>query len=246
MVNSIGYNYTQYNPYNVVTRQFSGINAAAVSTMLSGYQDNSSLVSQTTSTQTRLSSALKEVRESYSDLKPAAQALTASHQNGVFKKSDSSAIVSAVKDFADKYNNTVDTLQDNSDLVNKRLLKNLTQAASDNKSRLGDIGITINKDKTLTVDTDKLEEAISEAISSNLSGVKTTLGSTSGLASKVAKVSTNTLAQPMAAMVNSNNYVDQLTKNSQYQALINQYFSSIFPASFSQLYGVGGLVDTVI
>jgi len=242
MVNSIGYNYTQYSPYNVVTRQFSGINAAAVSTMLSGYQDNSSLVSQTTPTQTRLSSALKEVRESYSDLKPAAQALTASNQDSVFKKSDSSAIVSAVQEFADQYNNTVDTLQDNSGLVNKRLLKNLTQAANDNKSRLGDIGITINKDKTLTVDTDKLKEAIS----SNLSGVKTTLGSTSGLASKVAKISTNTLAQPMAAMVNSNNYVDQLTKNSQYQALINQYFSSTFPASFSQLYGVGGLVDTVI
>lgn len=242
MVNSIGYNYTQYNPYNLVTRQFSGINAADVSTMLSGYQDNSSLVSQTTSTQTRLSSALKEVRESYSDLKPAAQALTVSNQNGVFKKSDSSAIVSAVKDFADKYNDTVDTLQDNSDLVNKRLFKNLTQAASDNKSRLGDIGITINKDKTLTVDTDKLKEAIS----SNLAGVKNALGSVGGLASKVAKVATNTLIQPMAAMVNSNNDAAQLTAKAQYQAQLNQYLSRTFTASFSQLYGVGGLVDTVI
>ena len=242
MVNSIGYNYTQYNPYNLVTRQFSGINAADVSAMLSGYQDNSSLVSQTTSTQTRLSSALKEVRESYSDLKPAAQALTASNQDSVFKKSDSSAIVSAVQKFADQYNNTVDTLKDNTGLVNKHLLKNLTKAADDNKFRLDDIGITINKDKTLTVDTDKLKDAIN----SNLAGVKNALGSAGGLASKVAKVATNTLMQPMAAMVNANSDSAQLTAKAQYQAQLNQYLSRTFTASFSQLYGVGGLVDTVI
>ena len=241
MVNSIGYNYNQYNPYNLITRQFSGTNAITAAAMLSGYQDDS-LISQTTSIQTKLGNALKEVRESFSDLKPAARELIASNQDSVFKKTDSSAIVSAVKDFADKYNDAVGTLQDNTGLVNNRLLQNLTKAAGDNKSRLADIGITVNKDKTLTIDTDKLEQAIS----SNLSGVKTTLGSASGLASKVAKVSTNTLAQPMAAMVNSNKYANQLTPNAQYQAQISQYLSRTFTGSVSQLYGVGGLVDTVI
>ena len=243
MVNSISSSYNRYNSYNSVIRQLYGDNSTAVSAILSGYQNqNNSVNAYSTSNQTQLSKTLRDVREAYSDLKTSAQTLVASSQNSVFEKEDDSAIVSAVQDFADKYNNTVETLKDNSDILNKRLLKNLTTAVGDNKARLADIGITVNNDKTLTVDKDKLQQAVS----TNLSTVKTALGSAGGLASKVAKVATNTLAQPMAAMVNTGNSADRSAMNSQYQSQLSEYLGRSYTSFYSQLYGLGGLVDTVI
>ncbi len=243
MVSSIGSNSnTQYNYYNSVIRQLYGNNTANAAAILSGQKNISSYVSQSVANKTQLSNTLRDVRESFNDLKSAAQVLTASNQSSVFKKSDSSAIVSAVQEFADKYNKTVETLQDNKDVLNNKLLKNLTNSANDNKTRLADIGITVNGDKTLTIDKDKLKQAIS----TNVSTVKTALGSAGGLASKVSKVATNALTQPMAAMVNSNNSVNQRTLHAQYQAQLSQYLNNTYTASFGQLYGIGGLVDTVI
>ena len=234
MVNSVSNSYNWYNSYNSVTRQLYGNNSTAISAILSGYQNqNSSAISRNAANQTQLSKTLRDVRESYSDLKASAQTLDASGQNSVFKKDDSKAVISAVQDFAEKYNDTVETLQDkdNSGILNKRLLKNLTEAANDNKARLADIGITINKDKMLTVDKDKL----GQAVTTNLSAVKTALGSAGGLASKVAKVSTNTLAQPMAAMVNNGNSAERSVFNAQYQSQLSEYLGSAYTSFYSQL-----------
>lgn len=242
MVNSIS-SYSRDNSYNSVIRQLFGNNSTAVSAILSGYQNqNSNAISRNAEKQTQLTRTLRDVRESYSDLKASAQTLVASSQNSVFYKDDSKAVVSAVQDFAEKYNDTVETLQDNSDILNKRLLKNLTEAAHDNKARLADIGITVNSDKTLTVDKDKLEQAVT----TNLSAVKNALGSAGGLASKVAKVATNTLVQPMAAMVNNGNSAERTALNTQYQAQLSEYLGITYTSFYSQLYGVGGLVDTII
>jgi hypothetical protein len=49
----------------------------------------------------------------------------------------------------------------------------------------------------------------------------------------------------MAAMVNPANDVDQRAIRDQYQAQISQYINHSYTSFFSQLYGVGGLVDTV-
>lgn len=242
MVNSIS-SYNRYNSYNSVFRQLYGNNSTAVSTILSEYQNqNSSVISRNAEKQTQLTRTLRDVRESYSDLKASAQTLVASSQNSVFKKADSKAVVSAVQDLAEKYNDTVETLRDNSDILNKRLLKNLTEAAGVSKARLADIGITVNNDKTLTVDKDKLEQAVT----TNLSAVKTAVGSAGGLASKVAKVAANTLAQPMAAMVNNGSSVERSALNTQYQAQLSEYLGSTYTSFYSQLYGVGGLVDTIV
>ncbi|MBP2636882.1 MAG: Flagellar hook-associated protein 2 C-terminus [Firmicutes bacterium] len=244
MVNAIS-SYNRYNSYSSLIRQLYGNNSTPVSAILSGYQNqNSSAISRNAANQAQLSRTLRDVREAYDDLKTSAQTLVASSQNSVFKKDDSKAVVSAVQDFAEKYNDTVETLQDkdNSSILNKRLLKNLTEAASDNKVSLADIGITVNNDKTLTVDKDKLEQAVT----TNLSAVKTALGSAGGLASKVAKVATNTLAQPMAAMVNNGNSTERSALNTQYQAQLSEYLGSTYTSFYSQLYGVGGLVDTIV
>lgn len=241
MVNSIGNSYNQYNYYNSLIRQFNGNNTSNVPAILyGGYQNNNNTASLNTASKTQLSAALKDVRESFGELKTSAQALVTSNQNSVFKKTDSSAIVSAVKDFAGKYNETVETLQDNKDVLNNKLLKNLTTAAQDNKSRLSEIGITVNNDKTLTIDADKLKKAVAD----NLTNVKSLLGSTGGIANKVAKVATNTLSQPLAGIINPSN--EKKVANAQYQAQLNQYFSNTYSGSFAQLYGLGGLLDTSI
>lgn len=245
MVNSISSysSYNRYNFYSSLIRQLNGNNSTPVSAILSGYQSqNSSAISRNAANQVQLTRTLRDVREAYSDLKASAQTLVASSQNSVFKKDDSKAIVSAVQDFAEHYNDTVETLRDNSDILNKRLLKNLTEVAHDSKARLADIGITVNNDKTLTVDKDKLEQAVN----TNLSAVKTALGSVGGLASNVAKVATNTMAQPMAAMVSNGNSAERSAFNTQYQAQLSEYLGRTYTSFYSQLYGVGGLVDTIV
>lgn len=94
---------------------------------------------------------------------------------------DVSAVSSQVASFVKQYNSTVNTLSDNSGLINSSVLKDLTSYAGGNRAKLSDIGVTVNSDKTITLDTKKLEKALT----TDFDNTKNLLGGAGGLASSV-------------------------------------------------------------
>lgn len=97
---------------------------------------------------------------------------------------DNSKIYSAVEKFASSYNEAVSFLNNNKDKSNEisNLAQSYTSIVKYNKSTLSGIGINVDANGKLTIDKDKLMNAIKE----NKDIVRNTLGdSTSGVANKI-------------------------------------------------------------
>lgn len=93
---------------------------------------------------------------------------------------DSEKVKSNIADFVKDYNALVTSLQDNSGLVNKSLLNNLTNISRGKSYSLKRIGINIGADQTLSVDNEKL----SKALRNDPESVEKIIGGHNGLADK--------------------------------------------------------------
>lgn len=153
-------------------------------------------------------------------------------------KADSDAIIKSITDFAKAYNDAVGVLKDNTGVLSNKLLSGLTRSASDNRIALEDMGITVQADRTLAVDRDKLEKAIY----TNSDRVTRLVGGPGGLASQVDKVTTAMAAQPG----NNETVAGSYTGAGTYQTQLNQYRYSNMSSLLSSMYSVGSLVDSYI
>ena len=116
--------------------------------------------STTASTAADDTKTLAEVQSTTDSLKESADALLAKGKNSLFKDEDvNDKLYSAVSKFVDNYNSVLKT----SDSVNSTSVLNrmqgLTSATSANKNLLEKVGITINKDNTLSIDKDTFMKA---------------------------------------------------------------------------------------
>lgn len=123
----------------------------------------------TTSTAADSSKTLAKIQESADGLKESADKLIEKGQNSLFKEKDitttdengvqtttkgydTDALYNAVTDFVKDYNSLLDSVDDSNStsILNKSLsLVNMTAA---NEKLLADVGITINKDNSLSID----------------------------------------------------------------------------------------------
>lgn len=89
-------------------------------------------------------------------------------KDSIFEKAKESGekkeIDSNVEEMVEKYNETVQALGKSSDFLSAYYKKMMTQAASEQKEALGQIGITIEKDGLLKLDTEKIKEADMDCI----------------------------------------------------------------------------------
>lgn len=116
--------------------------------------------STNTSTAVDDTKTLAEVQSTTDSLKESADALRASDKKSLFKDGEvNDKLYSAVSKFVDDYNSVLKT----SDSVNSSSILNrvqgLTSATSANKNMLEKIGITINKDNSLSIDKDTFMKA---------------------------------------------------------------------------------------
>lgn len=93
---------------------------------------------------------------------------------------DSEKVRNKITDFVKDYNALVTSLQDNSGLVNKSLLNNLTNISRGKSYSLKRIGINIGADQTLSVDNEKL----TKALQNDPESVEKIIGGHNGLADK--------------------------------------------------------------
>lgn len=118
----------------------------------------------------------------------------------------------AAANMAEDFNDTLKYLQQNSGILNDYYRQSLKEITSENKTELSEIGITVGRDGSLSVDKAKLEEADSET-------VKKVLGASGVFAKRI---------NAIASRVADNAKANMETASSQYNSagsLANSYLS---------------------
>ncbi|WP_411679298.1 flagellar filament capping protein FliD [Clostridium thailandense] len=141
---------------------------------------------------------------------------TTSNAVKVTVKQDSSKIGEDINNFVQDYNNLIKDAR-NSGISNSNALKGINSIIDRSKSSLEKMGITVNKDDTLSVDKNKLNNKIENDIKT----VKDTFNSYQGVATKIKNYSSSIAKNPFTAvgvntidvynkgLISSSNYLNQ-------------------------------------
>lgn len=151
--------------------EYSTIKTGAYKKLLTSYYNKTDSSNKTSQTGTKYQvkgntsiekKQLTEVKDAADNLYSAASKLTdTSSSKSLFKNASSvtGEISSAVKKFVNNYNTLLDEAGDTSNSKVTGKVSFMTNQTNAYKSSLEKVGITINDDKTLTVDEDKLAKA---------------------------------------------------------------------------------------
>ncbi len=140
-----------------------------------------------------------------------AESFTAEGEESVFAKAKESGsneeIYAGVETLVEKYNQTLELLRKTQSPLNEYYSQMLQGAVSDNSKALSEIGITISKDGTVSLDKDKLKAA-------DVDTLKKTLGTPGGFSTKMAFLATH---------ISDNAEANAESLTSQYNAQGNSY-----------------------
>jgi len=141
---------------------------------------------QNTTVNKTQSAAYKKLEETSSSLSEALEVFLEEGEEGIFQKEDKAELTDSVKHMLKKYNETVKALKNTSNPLNDFYGEMLKEAATESEEGLSAIGISQSKDGSLSLNTEKMEEAgiekIKEVLDSN--GLFTT--KTAYIASRIA------------------------------------------------------------
>jgi flagellar hook-associated protein 2 len=149
---------------------------------------------------------------------------------------DTSAVFDDIKKFVSSYNNMINFSNDNLDTFNgaSKLKSDYTNIIGIQKTPLNSMGITINSDKTLSIDEKKLDAAIKN----NPTKVKDTFSGYNGIAEQIYKKSNEISISP-------SKYANNLFTNSENSSLSN-YISETNYTAYFQSMSVGSIVNSLV
>lgn len=205
--------------------ELSSIRSGAYKKLLTAYysQDKSSSssvksVTNKTNTVSRTEAKqLSEVKDAADELYESASKLTDTSSKGLFKKADSVTddIVSAVKDYVKDYNSLIEEAADTSNTKVSGKVSFMTNQTNAYKNALSKVGITINADKTLSVDEKLFKKA-------DISDVKSLFNGSSSMAYQ-SFVRASAISSAAENANNSALYGANGTYNSYYSSAYNWY-----------------------
>jgi hypothetical protein len=183
------------------------INLMMSNTAGSSSSSLNSLLSNTGSSKSSLlsSTAAKEqqaVNLNTLNLMTAAGTLTSGNPQTVFtgaKTQDATKIQKAVTTFVTTFNKAVDSLSGSSSAVSNQSAEKLTALAGANSKALSAIGITIDDEGKLVVNSAKLKAAAT----SSQTAVQTAFNGSNSFASKVASISRSSISQSLGITSNA-------------------------------------------
>lgn len=175
--------------------------------------------------------------ESAESLRSSAKVLGSTSKNGIFENAkrtgSKDAIFSQVKQLVSGYNGAMSGIKNDNSSLNKVYRQLMENATTENSEFLSNIGITVNKDKTLSIDETKMKNA-------SVDDLEAALGSKSGFTSRVGSVAENVSRNAIstAASLNSvrNSYGASLFSYNTYGSLGrgNSNFLSALLSGFSR------------
>ncbi len=112
--------------------------------------------SQDAKSASALQKVFRELRNASDDLRKRASELLETGENSLFGKAeetkDTEKILSGVKDMISSYNKTLELLKGADGSLNSFYYKELKSAAAANEEQLKSVGVTLNKDGSLSID----------------------------------------------------------------------------------------------
>lgn len=182
---------------------------------------DSSKTSSKTSTSTSKDDAktLAAIETSTDALKESADALLEKGSKSVFNSDKEDAVYDAVAAFVEDYNSVVETAgksDTNSILQNTLSMVNSTKA---NEKMLGKVGITINKDNTLSIDKEAFKKADETTVKSMFNTNGSFAYSVSASASFI-----NFKAETEASKANTYDFNGKFNQNYTSGSIFNSYF----------------------
>lgn len=112
--------------------------------------------SQDAKSASALQKVFRELRNTSDDLRKRASELLETGEDSLFGKAeeekDTGKIIAGVKDMIGSYNKTLELLKETDGSLNSFYYKELKNAAAANEEQLKSVGITLNKDGSLSID----------------------------------------------------------------------------------------------
>lgn len=126
--------------------------------------------------------------ENAETLRSSANILSSAGKNNIFENAKSTeskdALISQAKQMVSGFNSTMRGIQNETSSLNRVYRRMMENAAADNSDSLSNIGITVNKDKTLSIDEAKFKSA-------SIDDIEAAIGSKSSFTSKVESMAEN-------------------------------------------------------
>lgn len=201
--------YAQNKTSNVNSSSNSNANSSAVKNPVKTNNKSTELTT-VSATAKAVSTAANKLTNKGSDSLFKEKQITSTDANGVTSTTtgvDKQALYKGVNDFVKSYNDFVKKGSDSGSNNVRRETKNLVDYTALSKSRLSDVGISVNSDNTLTVDEKKFMNADTSKVQSLFNGNQSYAA---GVAAKTSMISNtaNTEAKRVTGYTNTANYAD--------------------------------------
>lgn len=197
-INLTDYKNIKNGTYYKVMKAYYGQNTAEDSGVSSTKKYNSKTNSETQNTTSELSAIKSDASSLYSSTSK----LTTVGTKSLFKEKeitetakdgtkttktgyDTEAILGAVKNFVNDYNDLLDSAGKATNSSTQRALRSMMNLSSSYSSQLEKIGITINKDNTLSIDEDVFRKADMKTVKSVFNGSNSYAANVGGYASSI-------------------------------------------------------------
>ncbi|BBF41581.1 hypothetical protein lbkm_0261 [Lachnospiraceae bacterium KM106-2] len=141
-------------------------------------------------------SKLMSVKSEADDLKASAESLTVQGSKSLFAEGNRDKIATAVNKFVSDYNDTVKGASETKNKDISRYVSSMTFQTNAYKTSLEKVGIKVNGDQTLTVDTTKLKEAKLSDLKTLFSGSYSYADSVANKAEQISKLATKASGFP--------------------------------------------------
>lgn len=132
-------------------------------------------------------------------LRSSAKILGSTSKNGIFENArrtgSKDAILSQAKQMVSGYNSTMSSIKNEDSSLTRVYRQLMENAATENSESLSNIGITVNKDKTLSIDETKLKNA-------SIDDLEAVLGSKSSFTSRVGSMAENVSKNAISTATN--------------------------------------------
>lgn len=183
-------------------------------TLLSALNQNSGIGSVSSTSKT----SYEKLGKSAEELEELTEIFMAQGKDSIFEMEETEEnkqkMYEKVEELLSKYNETIKNLGKTSNVLNEYYKKSLMQVASDNKESLESIGISVDKNGTLSVDEEKLKGAGNDKLKGILGSSGDFMSKISFVASKIAD-NANANAQSVSSQYNA--------MGSMYAASMNRY-----------------------
>lgn len=196
------------NMLNSYTNRINSMAYSKISAMTqNGNRSRTSTVANTTRNRQAVNNSTAvdkyiKLGENAESLRSSANILGSVSKNGIFENARNTgskdAVLSQAKQMVNGYNNTMSGIKNDNSSLNRVYRKLMENAATENSESLANVGITVNNDKTLSIDEAKFKNA-------SVDNIEAALGSGSGFTSRVGSMAENVSKNAISTATNLNN-----------------------------------------